>query len=66
VRDIKDYVVFHPALEDIRMQNIAVLSTIHKNDLIPGIQETHYKKAMEDLLQGTALKQNLKLFEGGL
>jgi len=65
-RDIKEYVVFHPALEDIRMQNTVVLSTIQKNKLIPGIQENHYKNAMEDLLQAGALKQNLKLFEGGL
>ena len=64
-RNIKDHVVFHPDLEDVRMQNIAVLSTIHKNELIPGIQEIHYRNAMEDLLQGSALKQNLKLFEGG-
>jgi len=65
-RNIKDYVVFHPALEDIRMQNIAVLSMIHKNDLISGIRETHYNKARQDLLQESALKQNLKLFEGGV
>lgn len=65
-RHIKDYVVFHPALEDIRMQNTAVLATIHKNELIPGIQEAHYKKAMEDLLQGTVLKLNLTLFKEAL
>ena len=65
-RDIKDYVVFHPTLEDTRMQNTVVLSTIHKNELIPEIKEKHYKNAMEDLLQGSALKQNLKLFEGNL
>jgi indolepyruvate ferredoxin oxidoreductase, beta subunit len=64
-RNIKEYVVCHPTLEDIRMQNIVVLSTVHKNGLIPGIQETHYKDAMGDLLQGAALKQNLKLFEEG-
>ena len=61
-RNIKDYVVFHPALEDIRMQNIAVLSMIHKNDLIPGIQETHYKKAMEDLLQGGCIETEPETF----
>jgi indolepyruvate ferredoxin oxidoreductase beta subunit len=65
-RHIKDYVVFHPGLEDIRMQNIVVLSMIHKNELIPGVQKTHYKNAMTDLLQGAALKQNLMLFEEGL
>jgi indolepyruvate ferredoxin oxidoreductase, beta subunit len=62
-RNIKAYVVFHPGLEDIRMQNMAVLSVIHGKTLIPGIQETHYKNAMTDLLQGTVLKQNLMLFE---
>ncbi len=65
-RDITDYVVFHPDLEDIRMQNTAVLSTIHKNELIAGIQEIHYRNAMEDLLQGSALERNLKLFKGGV
>lgn len=65
-RDIKDHVVFHPDLEDVRMQNMAVLSTIHKNDLVPGIRKTHYQNAMQDLLQGDALKQNLELFEEGL
>ncbi len=64
-RHIKDHRVCHPALEDIRMQNIVVLSVIHKKGLIPGIQEMHYKKAMVDLLQGVVLKQNLKLFEEG-
>jgi indolepyruvate ferredoxin oxidoreductase beta subunit len=64
-RDIKDYVVFYPGLEDVRMQNIAVLSKIHQNALIPGIQEAHYRDAMEDLLQGNALERNLKLFEEG-
>jgi len=65
-RDIKDYVVFHSDLKDVRMQNMAVLATIHKNELIPGIQESHYRDAMEDLLQGSVLKQNLKLFGGEL
>ena len=48
------------------MQNIAVLSIIHKNKLVPGVRGAHYKNAMTDLLQGTTLKQNLKLFEEGL
>ena len=65
-RNIKDHVVFHPALEDIRMQNTAVLARIHENELIPDVRENHYKNAMEDLLLGRALKQNLKLFEGDL
>ncbi len=65
-RNIKDFVVYHPDLEDIRMQNIAVLSMIFNNALVPGVQGKHYRNAMTDLLQGATLKQNLKLFEEGL
>ena len=61
-RRIKDYPVCHPGLEDVRMQNIVVLAVINQKGLIPGIQKTHYKNAMTDLLQGAVLKQNLKLF----
>ena len=65
-RQIRVYVAYHPALADTRMQNIVILSTIHKNELIPGIREMHYREALTDLLQGDALEQNLKLFEEGI
>ena len=64
-RGIKVFAVYQPDLPDIRMQNVAVLSTIHQHGLIPGIRARHYKRAMEDLLQGTSLRQNVMLFEGG-
>jgi indolepyruvate ferredoxin oxidoreductase, beta subunit len=62
-RNIKDLTVFKAGLKDARMQNMIVLANIEKNKLIPGIKKAHYYEAMEDLMQGTMLKTNLKLFE---
>ena len=65
-RQINEHVVFHPDLADIRMQNVAVLATIHKKSLIPGVKEANYRQALDDLLQGKVLEQNLKLFLKGI
>ena len=62
-RNIRDLTVFKAGLKDARMQNMIVLANIEKNKLIPGIKKAHYYEAMEDLMQGTMLKTNLKLFE---
>jgi hypothetical protein len=62
-RNIKVLDVFQPGLKDARMQNMVVLANIEKNKLIPGIKKEHYYEAMEDLMQGTILKTNLKLFD---
>ncbi len=64
-RQIKEYVVFQPDLVDIRMQNVAVLAALHKGSLIPGVKEENYRQALDDLLQGKVLEQNLKLFSKG-
>jgi len=64
-RRINEYIVFQPDLADIRMQNVAVLATIHKKRLIPGVKEENYRQALEDLLQGRVLEQNLELFLKG-
>lgn len=61
-RKIKKYKVSIPDLEDPRMQNIAVLSVVNQQRIIPGIETGHYKAAMKDLMQGTMLEQNLSLF----
>ena len=58
--------VFHADLPDIRMQNMAVLSEIHRHRLIPGIDLEHYQTAMGDLMTGTMLAENRGLFEKGL
>jgi len=64
-RQINEYVVFQSDLDDIRMQNVAVLATIHAQRLIPGLKKENYRQALEDLLQGNVLEQNLKLFFKG-
>ena len=61
-RQIKEYVVFQPEVEDIRMQNVAVLATIHAKSLIPGVKKENYQQALDDLLQGKVLEKNLNLF----
>ena len=62
-RNIREISVFKADLKDIRMQNIVVLANIDRYKLIPGIKKEHYYVAMNDLMQGTMLKTNLKLFE---
>ena len=62
-RSIREISVFKADLKDARMQNIVVLANIDRYKLIPGIQKEHYYKAMKDLMQGSMLKTNLKLFD---
>ncbi len=62
-RGIQAISVFHPDLPDIRMQNMAVLSEIHRHRLIPGIDLVHYQTAMSDLMSGSMLADNRGLFD---
>ncbi len=55
--------VYHPDLEDVRMQNMALLARIDKEGLVPGVTSDHYRQAMEDLMAGTMLKKNMALYE---
>ena len=62
-RGIREFKVIDPRLKDARMQNVVVLGEIHKHQLVPRITIDDYRKAMEDLLQGRTLDQNLQLFQ---
>lgn len=62
-RGIQVISVFHSDLPDIRMQNMAVLSEIHRHRLIPDIDLEHYQTAMADLMSGTMLAENRALFD---
>lgn len=64
-RGITTHAVIRPDIADPRMQNIAVLSVISREGLIPGVTAEHYEQAMEDLLKGVVLEANLQLFRGG-
>ncbi len=45
------------------MQNIVLLATIDKHRLIPDIKTEHYIQAMEDLMGGNMLENNMKVFQ---
>ena len=62
-RKIEVVKVFEEGLEDARMQNIAVSAWLCRKSLIPGVKETHYLKAMDDLMKGPMLETNRVLFE---
>ncbi|MBN1333799.1 MAG: 2-oxoacid:acceptor oxidoreductase family protein [Synergistales bacterium] len=49
-------------LQDHRMQNMVLLGRITRDELIPGIGKEHYEKAMDDLMAGSMLEANLKVF----
>lgn len=55
--------IYHPDLEEVRMQNVALLAGIDREGLIPQIESRHYRQAMEDLMAGNMLKKNLALYE---
>ena len=61
-RGITVYEVARADTSDTRMENIIVLSQIHRHRLIPNLQMKHFLRAMEDLLTGTILEANLRLF----
>ncbi len=62
-RKIRCFRVDPSTIPDARMQNMALLGTTARNHLIPGVDKNCYRKALEDLLEGTMLKNNLNLFE---
>jgi indolepyruvate ferredoxin oxidoreductase beta subunit len=49
--------VFQADLPDTRMQNMVVLSEIHRHRLIPGIDLIHYRNAMTDLMPAAILRK---------
>jgi len=55
--------IFEKDLEDVRMQNIAVTAWVCRKSLIPGVKESHYLYAMDDLMKGPLLEANLALFK---
>ncbi len=50
-------------LKDTRMQNMALLGTIAKHKIVPGVTKENYHDALEDLLTGEMLTRNRDLFD---
>ena len=61
-RGIREARVFREGLADPRMQNVAVLAEICRQELIPGVNAGHVEAALNDLLAGAVLEKNLALF----
>ena len=55
--------VFLDDLRDSRMQNMVILATMAKMKLIPEVKKEHYLEAINDLLSGKILENNITLFE---
>ncbi len=64
-REIRVIRVLNPAVKDPRMQNMALLGEIDRNNLLPEIETEHIKEAMTDLMEGEMLEKNLRLFSTG-
>lgn len=52
------------SMEDSRMQNMALLGTVAKHGLIPGVSKKDYNRALKDLLTGKMLEKNKGIFNG--
>ncbi len=50
-------------LPDPRMQNVAVLAEIARQELLPGVARSYYRQALGELLGGAARDANLALFD---
>ncbi len=53
--------VFVDGLTDARMQNVAVLATLAREKVLPGLELPHYEAALADLMTGKTLEKNLAL-----
>ena len=51
------------SMEDTRMQNMALLGTIAKHRVVPGVSEQNYGTALEDMLAGKMLNKNRAIFD---
>ncbi|MFC1851292.1 2-oxoacid:acceptor oxidoreductase family protein [candidate division CSSED10-310 bacterium] len=61
-KQVKLFTVQKDDLEDVRMQNVVVLSKIAQQKLIPDVMPEHYQLALADLLTGQTLEKNISLF----
>jgi len=50
------------SMADPRMQNMALLGTLSKHRLVPGVSKDHFEAALDDLLTGEMLSKNRAVF----
>jgi indolepyruvate ferredoxin oxidoreductase, beta subunit len=61
-KKVKLFRIRRPDIKEARMQNMALLHLLDREQLIPGVKHDHYRQAMNDLMTGTMLETNLALF----
>ena len=44
------------------MQNVVLLATLARENLIPAVRPVHYRTALGELLVGAVREENLRLF----
>lgn len=62
LRHCRVHRLVRPDLPDPRMQNIVVLAALDRLALVPKLQKEHLLQAMDDLMAGPMLRENLALF----
>jgi indolepyruvate ferredoxin oxidoreductase beta subunit len=62
-RHVRHYSIYIEDLPDSRMQNVALLASIDKLNLIQEVETTHFLLAMKDLMTGKMLDLNVELFK---
>jgi indolepyruvate ferredoxin oxidoreductase beta subunit len=58
-RGITVHRIFDEALPDVRMQNATLMAAVVREKLFPGVALAHVEQALDDLLRGELLNQNL-------
>lgn len=61
-RNVTCYPVESDRIQDAKMQNMAILGTVAKHNLVPGVTTDCYEQALDDLLHGALLSDNMALF----
>lgn len=61
-KNIRLFQVETGQMTDSRMHNMAILGTISKHGLVPGTVKRHYMAALQDLLAGSLLEENMVVF----
>ncbi len=61
-RNIKKVLAEKIELEDPRMENVVILATLARENLIPGLKKGHFSLALQDLMAGKVLEKNLEIF----
>lgn len=62
-REIRNVRVSETELPDVRMQNVALLAALAKQEILSGVKPGHYREAIAQLLAGETLRKNLEVFD---